>query len=220
MPQESQDDAYDILLTSDKLSEGVNLNRAGAIISYSIPWNPTRVIQRVGRINRIGRKVFDTLYIPGFFPTDKGADIVHSREIAAQKMFLIHNTLGEDAKKIFAVDESPSPAELFRRVNRNPEDEESLLTTIRREFFALREAYPDLVARLDDLPRVKTAKAADASELLVFRRKGLQLFVHLAPDTDAAKPDVEAIIAADGLAHIACGPDTPRLALTERFWQT
>ena len=37
------------------MSEGYNLNQAGIVINYDIPWNPTRVIQRVGRINRIFR---------------------------------------------------------------------------------------------------------------------------------------------------------------------
>jgi len=217
-----QRDDFDILLTSDKLSEGVNLNRAGAIINYDIPWNPTRVIQRVGRINRIGRKVFQTLYIYNFFPTEQGADVVHSREIAAQKMFLIHNTLGEDAK-IFAPDEAPSAAALFQRVNRNPEEEEeeSLLTTIRREFFTLQAAHPELVARLEDFPpRVKTAKAAAANEVLVFRRKGLQLFVHIAPDTYVEKPEVAALTLVEGLEHIVCELETPRVPLSPRFWPT
>ena len=59
-------DDYDILLSTDRISEGFNLNRAGMIINYDIPWNPVRVIQRVGRINRISRKVFDKLYIVNF----------------------------------------------------------------------------------------------------------------------------------------------------------
>ena len=52
---EARDDDYDILLATDKLSEGFNLNRAGLVVNYDIPWNPTRVIQRVGRISRIGK---------------------------------------------------------------------------------------------------------------------------------------------------------------------
>lgn len=64
----TQTNHFDVLLTSDKLSEGFNLNRAGVIVNYDIPWNPTRVIQRVGRTNRIGAKVFDELYIYNFFP--------------------------------------------------------------------------------------------------------------------------------------------------------
>jgi len=219
-PEDKQHDDYDILLATDKLSEGVNLNRAGAVINYDIPWNPTRVIQRLGRINRIGRKVFAELHIYNFFPTEQGADVIKSREIAAQKMFLIHNTLGEDTK-IFAPDETPSPAELFRRINRNPEEEEeeSLLTTVRQKFFVIQQDHPDLAARLGDFPaRVKTAKPYAKNELLVFRRKGLQLFIHTVPNTAAEKQDVRALTLEEALPCIECGPNTPRLPLSPRFW--
>ena len=219
-PSDKQRDDFDILVATDKLSEGVNLNRAGAVINYDIPWNPTRVIQRLGRINRIGRKVFQELYIYNFFPTEQGAEVVKSREIASQKMFLIHNTLGEDAK-IFAPDETPTPAELFKRINRNPEEEEeeSLLTAIRREFFAIREQYPGLVRELADLPaRLKTAKKAEQNELLVFRRKGLQLFIHSVSDTASEKPEVRPLIFEETLPHIHCQPETAREPLSPRFW--
>ena len=222
-PAEGQRDDFDILVTTDKLSEGVNLNRAGTVINYDIPWNPTRVIQRLGRINRIGRKVFETLYIHNFFPTEQGAEVVKSREIAAQKMFLIHNTLGEDAK-IFAPDETPSPAELFKRINRNPEEEEkeSLLTAVRREFFDMQKQYPDLSSGLADFPaRVKTAKVAKQNELLVFRRKGLQLFIHqidTVPGATGKKPTVHSLIFEEALPHIHCRLETPREPLSPLFW--
>ena len=45
---------YDIILTTDVLAEGINLHRANVIVNYDTPWNPTRLIQRLGRINRIG----------------------------------------------------------------------------------------------------------------------------------------------------------------------
>ncbi|NLB70463.1 MAG: helicase, partial [Chloroflexi bacterium] len=118
--QDPKDD-YDILLSTDRISEGFNLNRAGMIINYDIPWNPVRVIQRVGRINRISKKVFDELYIVNFFPTDQGATTVKSLELAASKMFLIHNTLGEYSK-IFDIDEEPTPAGLFTRITHYDED--------------------------------------------------------------------------------------------------
>lgn len=219
-PQDKQRDDFDILVATDKLSEGVNLNRAGAVINYDIPWNPTRVIQRLGRINRIGRKVFEKLYIYNFFPTEQGAEVVKSREIAAQKMFLIHNTLGEDAK-IFAPEETPSSAELFKRINRNPEEEEeeSLLTTIRKEFYAIKEKYPDIVNGLADFPaRVKTAKTGEQDQLLVFRRKGLQLFIHSVPDTANEKLEVRPLMIEEALPYIRCQPDTPREPLSSRFW--
>ncbi len=218
----NQEDDFQILLTSDKLSEGVNLNRAGAIINYDIPWNPTRVIQRVGRINRIGKKVFQSLYIYNFFPTEKGAELVKSREIASQKMFLIHNTLGEDAK-IFSVDETPTPSDLFKRVNANPEDEQeqSTLTIVRRLFFEIQSKYPELVERIKELPaRVKTAKAFTNNQLLVFRRKGLGLFIQSVDDTTLEKPEVRPQLFEDALPLIECAIDEPRLSLSPYFWKS
>jgi len=215
-----QENDIQILLTSDKLSEGVNLNRAGIIINYDIPWNPTRVIQRVGRINRIGKKVFDNLFIYNFFPTVTGSDIIKSREIAAQKMYLIHNTLGEDAK-IFNVDETPSPAELFKRININPEeqDDESMLTMIRRLFFDIQVQHPDILDRIDQFPsRVKTAKSTDQNELLVFRRKGLGIFIQSVENTLEEKPEVNSPLFEEVLSKITCDDTTPRLPLSKQFW--
>lgn len=51
-----QQNDFCILVATDAISEGYNLHRAGAIFNYDIPYNPTRVIQRIGRINRINKK--------------------------------------------------------------------------------------------------------------------------------------------------------------------
>lgn len=220
--RKKQENDFDILLTSDKLSEGVNLNRADAVINYDIPWNPTRVIQRVGRINRIGRKVFENLHIYNFFPTEQGADIVKSREIAAQKMFLIHKTLGEDVK-IFAVDEDPSASELYRRVNRAPEEgeEESLLTQIRQRYQEIEANYPEVLSRVKGYPaRVKTAKKFGSNQLTVFRRKGLGIFIQNVVITKQEKPDVTALFFENALSKIECDANEPRLALSKEFWES
>ncbi|ACI19140.1 helicase-related protein [Dictyoglomus thermophilum] len=173
-----QEDKYKILLTTDKLSEGFNLNRAGVVINYDIPWNPVRVIQRVGRINRIAKKVYDEIYILNFFPTEQGADIVKSREIAQTKMFMIHNVLGEDAK-IFDPDEEPQPAELYKRLNTYyEEEEESFFTRVRRDFELIEKNYPEIIEEIKDMPkRVKISKKGKENELLVFIKKGKDLFV-------------------------------------------
>lgn len=99
-----QFDDYDIIIATDAISEGFNLHRAGAVVNYDIPYNPTRVIQRVGRINRINKKVFDELHIFNFFPTTTGEVETHTRAISTLKMDLIHSLLGEDTK-IFTKDE-------------------------------------------------------------------------------------------------------------------
>ena len=218
-PKNKQKDDFDLLVTSDKLSEGVNLNRAGIIINYDIPWNPTRVIQRVGRINRIGTKVFDELYIYNFFPTEQGADIVKSREIASQKMFLIHNALGEDAK-IFDPDEEPTPSKLYKKINANPdqEGELSLLTIIRNKYNEIKNNYPDVIKRISDLPnRIKTSKPADEDSLLVLRRKGLALFSLYKKYDDSSKPTM--IEFEDLLQKVECQYDTEKLDLSKNFWR-
>ncbi len=220
VPRKKQENDFDILLTSDKLSEGINLNRAGAVINYDIPWNPTRVIQRVGRINRIGRKIFEKLHIYNFFPTEQGADIVKSREIAAQKMFLIHKTLGEDVK-IFAVDEDPSASELYRRVNRalDEGEEESLLTLIRQRYQEIKAKHPEIVSKVNNYPaRVKTAKKFDSNQLTIFRRKGLGIFIQNVEDTHQEKPEVNALFFEDALSKIECEVNEPRLSLSGKFW--
>ena len=216
-PEEKQKNEYDILVTTDKLSEGFNLNRAGMVINYDIPWNPVRVIQRVGRINRIGRKVFDSLYIVNFFPTEKGADFVRSKEIAAHKMFLIHHTLGEDSK-IFAPDEEPSPSRLYERIQENPDklEEESFYTKVLKEFREIEASYPDIIERLRDLPpRIKVAKASDKDELFVIFKKG-SLFVYYT-DYNSREPklvDLEEIIERLKPTH----PEDEALELSKQFW--
>lgn len=53
-------DDYRILVATEVLAEGVNLYRFNIVINYDIPWNPTRLIQRVGRVNRVDTK-FDKI---------------------------------------------------------------------------------------------------------------------------------------------------------------
>ncbi len=175
-----QEDEYDILLTTDKLSEGFNLARAGMIINYDIPWNPVRVIQRVGRINRIGQKIFDTLYVVNFFPTEKGESLTKQREIAENKLFLIHNSIGEDAR-IFSPDEEPTPSGLYQKLTANPDEtkEESFLTKAIKEYQQIKEKDLQTIAKINQIPnRVKVSKKGKQDELVLLIKKGKNLFVN------------------------------------------
>ncbi len=201
-----QENEFDILLSSDKISEGFNLNRGGMVINYDIPWNPVRVIQRLGRINRISKKVFDELYIVNFFPTEQGAQLVQSREIAANKMFLIHNTLGEDSK-IFNIDEEPTPAGLFNRIQQNPDkqEEESFYTKALNHYLKIKQDNPELIANLKNYPpRIKVAKSYAENELLVFFKKG-RLYVSGAK-TGTEKIEVFQTNFEDVFEKIVCEP--------------
>jgi superfamily II DNA or RNA helicase len=96
--EEKQKNDYDVLVATDAISEGFSLHRAGTIYNYDIPYNPTRVIQRVGRINRINKKVFDKLNIYNFFPSATGEALSHTKSISTFKMLLIQTIFGSDTK--------------------------------------------------------------------------------------------------------------------------
>ncbi|MCX7728969.1 MAG: helicase-related protein [Bacteroidia bacterium] len=212
-----QKNDYDILICTDKLSEGFNLNRAGFVINYDIPWNPVRVIQRLGRINRIGKKVFDELYIMNFFPTEQGEDIIKQEKITESKMFMIHNSIGEDAK-IFSPDETPTPSELFNRINKNPEDmdEESTYTKVYLEFENYKKQYPNVVKNLYNFPpRIKTAKLSNTNELITLIKKYRIYFVH----TEYNTPKISIKSFEEIWDKIKTEPQTPSLSLSAEFWK-
>lgn len=215
-----QKDEFDILLSSDRISEGFNLNRAGIVINYDIPWNPVRVIQRVGRMNRISKKVFNSLYIVNFFPTDRGSELVKSREIASNKMFLIHNTLGEDSK-VFDIEEEPTPAGLYERIQQNPDklEEESFYTKVLTIFSNIKAENPELVAGLKNHPpRVKVAKTADENELFVFIKKG-RLYIHVVKPTAREENQIYQPTLEEIFDKIVCEVKEPKIPLSETFWE-
>jgi SNF2 family DNA or RNA helicase len=96
------DKEIDILISTDVLSEGQNLQDCGYLINYDLHWNPTRMVQRAGRIDRIGAK-FKTLWLHNMFP-DKGLErLLGLVESLSQKIanidsagFLDASVLGEE----------------------------------------------------------------------------------------------------------------------------
>ncbi len=94
---------YNIILTSDVLAEGVNLHRSNIIINYDTPWNSTRLMQRIGRVNRIGSKS-DTIYNYVFYPSRQGNKEIKLNQIALSKIQTFHTTFGED-NQIYSTEE-------------------------------------------------------------------------------------------------------------------
>lgn len=149
-------DAYRILVATEVLAEGVNLHRSNVVINYDIPWNPTRLIQRVGRVNRVDTK-FDTIHTYNFFPTDEGNDLIKLREAAEAKIHAFIQMLGADARLLTEGEEIVSH-DLFAKWNsketitgedENEETELKFLTEIR----SIRDQQPDLFQRIKRLPK-------------------------------------------------------------------
>lgn len=156
-------DKFDLLITTDVLAEGINLHRANVLVNYDLPWNPTRIMQRVGRINRVGTE-YDRIYVFNFFPTAQSKKQMPLEERILEKLQAFHDTLGEDFKYL-SDDEEVSSKKLFSDLNADLDGEEestnpelAYLAIIRQ----IRDNDPKLFSMLKRLP--KKAKAGKCSE--------------------------------------------------------
>jgi len=108
--REPEDDIK-ILISTDVLAEGVNLHRSFSVINYDLPWNPTKVLQRVGRVNRVGTENKE-IHIYNFFPTAESDEHLGLEDNIKSKIQAFHDTLGEDARYL-TDEEVVSSHELF-----------------------------------------------------------------------------------------------------------
>lgn len=69
--EKKDEDIFDIIITTEVLAEGINLHRSNIIVNYDVPWNATRLMQRIGRVNRIGTKA-DEIFVFNFYPSVQG----------------------------------------------------------------------------------------------------------------------------------------------------
>ena len=176
-------DDYRILVSTEVLAEGVNLHRSNVVINYDIPWNPTRMMQRVGRINRVDTP-FDIIHTFNFFPTTQSNDEIKLKEAAEGKINAFLTLLGGDAE-LLTEGEPIGSHELFDKLTSKKavegedeaaESELKYLKVIRE----IREKEPDLFDKIKLLPRkARTAKQNnDFAQSLItyFRRDKLQKF--------------------------------------------
>lgn len=114
-PKELQHNDFDVIITTEVLAEGVNLHRANVILNYDAPWNATRLMQRIGRVNRIGSKE-DYVYVFNFYPSEDGEKIIKYLPKAYAKLQSFHTMFGED-NKVFSEMEEISEADLNNLVD-------------------------------------------------------------------------------------------------------
>ncbi len=153
---EEQENDFNIILTTEVLAEGVNLHRSNIIVNYDIPWNSTKLMQRIGRVNRIGTKA-PNVYIYNFFPTSRTEDEIELNKKAYMKLQSFHSMLGEDSQ-IYSTQEE---YESFGMFDKNPEEYEQrdqrliYLMELRR----FKQESPDLFRKVKNMPlRARTGR--------------------------------------------------------------
>lgn len=195
-------DEYRILVTTEVLAEGVSLHRANIVVNYDIPWNPTRMMQRVGRVNRVDTD-FDRIYTYNFFPTDESEDAIKLKASAEAKIEAFIEMLGSDARLLTEGEEIKSH-DLFMRLNSRKtitgedEDEESELKYL-TEIRAVRDTNGELFERIKRLPKkarstrqvpLKLGTIQNRPSLLTyFRRGALDKFFLAQADGPSAEVD-------------------------------
>jgi len=90
-------DEIDVLISTDVLSEGANLQGCNTVINFDLHWNPVRLIQRLGRVDRVSTK-HDFIYNYNFFPEKEVEARLGLRERVERRIRDIQKSLGEDAK--------------------------------------------------------------------------------------------------------------------------
>ncbi|MCL2435826.1 MAG: phospholipase D-like domain-containing protein [Lentimicrobiaceae bacterium] len=212
-PKKQKDD-YQILIATDAISEGYNLHRAGTIFNYDIPYNPTRVIQRIGRINRINKKMFDKLFIYNYFPTEIGEAETRIKEISTLKMAMIHAIMGEDTKVLTKDEELKSFfADQYKKLIENDE-QISWDTEFRLDYNSL-IGSDDMKEALNIHHRSKIRRRTSLSEegvLVVAKKKNDLIFLM----AEHGKEPQE-IGAEKGLHLLKTDKEEKPLPVTDRF---
>ncbi len=112
----------DFIISTEVLAEGINLHRANMLINYDTPWNATKLMQRIGRINRIGST--HVIYNYAFYPSRQSDDLINLYNNAFIKLQGFHSAYGEDSK-IYTPEEVLEQVKLHEKGL--PEDEDKRL---------------------------------------------------------------------------------------------
>ena len=152
-----QKNDYDVIITTEVLAEGINLHRANSILNYDTPWNSTRLIQRIGRVNRIGSEN-DDIYVYNFYPSAEGDEQINLVQNAYTKLQSFHTMFGEDAK-IFSNEEELSEGNFEALVDGEESPQEKYISELKKFRDENKERY-------DFIQNLKTAEEKSLAPLL------------------------------------------------------
>ncbi len=202
---------YQIILTTDVLAEGVNLHRANTVINYDTPWNATKLMQRIGRGNRIGQTA-SHIFVYNFYPTAQINDNIGLEKKALIKLQAFHSALGEDSQ-IYSTDEKVDTFGIF---DKNIKEEVNKTIPFLEEIRQFRKNDLAAYKRLKALPsKVRNAVKNDLHKqgTLIFTRtedKGSSRFYLIKPQLENVSNE-ESIVNytfIQSATLLKCTPDT------------
>ena len=153
-----------VLISTDVLSEGLNLQDASRMMNYDIHWNPVRLMQRIGRVDRRMNPEIEKQLVAdhpeaaasrgrvwfwNFLPPDELNEILSLYTRVTQKTLLISETLGIEGKKLLTPDDD---FKALKEFNHTYEGTRTAVEDMHLEYQALLQADPELEARLTRFP--------------------------------------------------------------------
>lgn len=215
-----KEDKYRILVTTEVLAEGVSLHRSNVVINYDIPWNPTRLMQRVGRINRVDTK-FEEIYSYNFFPSVQSNDVLKLKEAAALKIGMFVDLLGADAKLLTSEDEIKSN-ELFDKLLSKEtiigEEEEGSELQYLTKIKEIRDEDKKLFREIQTLPpKSRSARrlSSYSDTLLTYFKKDEKLDKFILSEKNGAME----LGFMDAIKLFECEEDTKRVTIPKSFYE-
>jgi len=215
------DNEVDILISTDVLSEGQNLQDCGVLVNYDLHWNPTRMVQRAGRVDRL-LSPHETVWIYNMFPDEGLEKLLRIVERLAQKITDIDRTGFLDASVLGEV-VHPQNFNTLRRIRDEDgavvEEQEQFAELASNEFLLqqLQQVLADAAQRqeLENLPDgIHSGLAREGVRGVFFsftapapKGDGRQHFWRYVDLRDGRIVDNRYLIA----NLIACQPDTSRV---------
>ena len=165
-----------VLISTDVLSEGLNLQDATCIINYDLHWNPVRLMQRIGRVDRrLDPEIEDqmkadhpelvgvrgTVRLWNFLPPDELNDILSLYERVTHKTLRISKTFGIEGRKLLTPEDD---YDALREFNQAYEGTPTSTEKMKLAYQKLLQDHPDLAERVANMPlRVFSGKAHPAA---------------------------------------------------------
>ena len=166
-----------LLIATDVLAEGLNLQDATCLINYELHWNPVRLMQRIGRVDRRRNREIEeallrdhpqdlaernTIYFWNFLPPSELEDLLSLYRRVSQKTLRISKTLGIEGKQLLTPDDDFSDLQEFNAAYEGTESKEEEMTL---EYQRLMQENPDYEIIVKTLPgKIYSGKSASAED--------------------------------------------------------
>ncbi len=211
--KQSRKNDYRILIATDTLSHGVNLHRSNIIINFDIPWNPTKIMQRVGRIQRLGTD-FDEIHIYNFFPTSPIEENLKLESLAKNKIAMFIELLGNDSQLL--TDEPIQSYDLFNKLNSDVLEEEFIDDELRYLHLMrdIRDNDKELFKKIENIPqKARVVRKSDSKYLITLLKTGKFKKVFKASDNETVEIDFF-----EAIKELEASPDEKGIKVDKHYY--